>query len=236
MTDHYPCGAALTPEVTGSRIDDEDEDDDENDEEGLPLSGVMLGLGGAPAPPVVQRDSHRSHEPWCQLVAGRSCTRTGRPLCSSPQCGSRSSPLCPPMASTPSCLRRRRLRPHKPKWLAGTPLAAPMEPRKSNVCPPCPRRGDAGGPAPPRALPARASCGQRPMRRPERPGTGRSPAMTKGEQAVPEPAQRRSGRRRVPPSRPSAKAVEAGPGLAQAEEPAARTPPSPSVSMGSDLD
>jgi len=32
----------LTPEVTGSRIDDEDEDDDENDEEGSPLSGVML--------------------------------------------------------------------------------------------------------------------------------------------------------------------------------------------------
>jgi len=32
----------LAPEVTGSRIDDEDEDDDENDEEGLPLSGVML--------------------------------------------------------------------------------------------------------------------------------------------------------------------------------------------------
>jgi len=33
---------ASTPEVTGSRIDDEDEDDDEDDEEGLPLSGVML--------------------------------------------------------------------------------------------------------------------------------------------------------------------------------------------------
>jgi len=34
----------LTPEVTGSRIDDED-DDDENDEEGSPLSGVMLDSG-----------------------------------------------------------------------------------------------------------------------------------------------------------------------------------------------
>jgi len=33
---------ALTPEVAGSRIEDEDEDDDEDDEEGLPLSGVML--------------------------------------------------------------------------------------------------------------------------------------------------------------------------------------------------
>jgi len=32
----------LTPEVTGSRIDDEDEDDDEHDEEGFPLSGIML--------------------------------------------------------------------------------------------------------------------------------------------------------------------------------------------------
>ena len=50
--------------------------------------------------------------------------RTGRPLCSSPQRGFRSSPLCPPMASVPSHLRRRRLRPHKPKRLAGTPLAA----------------------------------------------------------------------------------------------------------------
>jgi len=29
------------------------------------------------APPVVQRDAHRSHEPWCELVAGRSFTRTG---------------------------------------------------------------------------------------------------------------------------------------------------------------
>jgi len=32
----------LTPEVTGSPIDDEDDDDDENDEEGLPLPGVIL--------------------------------------------------------------------------------------------------------------------------------------------------------------------------------------------------
>jgi len=32
----------LTPEVAGSRIDDEDDDDDGDDEEGLPLSGVML--------------------------------------------------------------------------------------------------------------------------------------------------------------------------------------------------
>jgi len=31
----------LTPEVTGSRLEDEDEDD-EDDEDGLPLSGVML--------------------------------------------------------------------------------------------------------------------------------------------------------------------------------------------------
>jgi len=37
---------ALTSEVTASRIDDEDEDDDENDEEGLPLPGVMLKMGG----------------------------------------------------------------------------------------------------------------------------------------------------------------------------------------------
>jgi len=38
----------LTPEVTGSRIDDEDEDDDEDDEEGFPLSAVMLtGASGA---------------------------------------------------------------------------------------------------------------------------------------------------------------------------------------------
>jgi len=51
--------------------------------------------------------------------------------------------------------------------------------------------------------------------------------MTKGDQAVPEPAQRRPGRRRVPPSRPSAKAMLAGRGPAQAEEQAARTPPSP---------
>jgi len=65
------------------------------------------------------------------------------------------------------------------------------------------------------------------------PHVGSSPAMTRGEQAVPEPAQRRPGRRRVPPSRPSAKAVQAGWRPAQAEEPAARTPP---LSMGSDLD
>jgi len=81
--------------------------------------------------------------------------------------------------------------------------------------------------APPRALPARASCGQRPMRRPDCPNTGSSPAMTKGEQAAPEPAQRRPGRRRVPPARPSAKAMPAGRGPPQAEEQAARTPPSP---------
>jgi len=34
----------LTPEVAGSRIDDEDDDDDGDDEEGLPLSGVMLAV------------------------------------------------------------------------------------------------------------------------------------------------------------------------------------------------
>ena len=38
--------------------------------------------------------------------------------------------------------------------------------------------------------------------------------MTKGEQGVPEPAQRRPGRQRVPPSRPSAKAMQAGWGAA----------------------
>jgi len=92
-----------------------------------------------------------------------------------------------------------------------------METRRSNVRPP----------HPPRALPARASCGQRPMLRPDCPNTGSSPAMTKGEQAVPEPAQRRPGRRRVAPARPSAKGIQAGPGPAQAEEQAARTPPSP---------
>jgi len=47
---------ALTPAVTGSRIDDEDDDDDENDEEGSPLSGVMLSRD-----PV--RTADRRH--WC---------------------------------------------------------------------------------------------------------------------------------------------------------------------------
>jgi len=71
----------------------------------------------------------------------------------------------------------------------------------------------------------RTLCGQRPMRRPDCPNTGSSPAMAKGKQAVPEPAQRRPGRRRVPPSRPSAKAMQAGCRSPQAEEQAAKTPP-----------
>ena len=54
--------------------------------------------------------------------------------------------------------------------------------------------------APLRALPARASCGQRPMRRPDCPNTGSSPAMTKGEQAVPSPTTVR--RRQADPASP----------------------------------
>jgi len=49
----------------------------------------------------------------------------------------------------------------------------------------------------------------------------------KGQQAVPEPAQQRPGRRRMPPPRPFAKAMLAGPGPAEAKEQAARTPHSP---------
>ena len=63
------------------------------------------------------------------------------------------------------------------------------------------------------------------MGRPDRPDMGASPAMTRGEQAVPVPAQQRPGRRRVLPSRPSPKAKLAGSRPAHAEEQAARTPP-----------